>query len=215
VNIPPNISCKTRIFNSVKFISFLSLALAAGVYAETIPAGTIIPVRTVDTIDAHDSGTGRVYAGVVSSDVLDTDAPVAIPRGSDVEMMVRDIGHHEISLDLDAIVVNGRRYGVATYDVTESGGRKDGIGANGRTGKFIGGGALFGTIIGAVAGGGKGAGIGALAGGSAGAIGQVATRGKRVRVPSESVLTFQLRAPLALAGDLGYSRDGRHYHPEK
>ncbi len=111
------------------------------------------------------------------------------------------------------MVVGGKRYSVVSYDVTRSGDQKDGIGANGQTGKFLGGGALFGTILGAVAGGGKGAGIGALAGGAAGAIGQVATRGRRVRVPAESVLTFQLQQPLNLAADPGYMRDGRHYHP--
>jgi len=71
---------------------------------------------------------------------------------------------------------------------------------------------LFGTILGAVAGGGKGAGIGALAGGAAGAIGQLATRGKRERVPAESVLTFQLQQPLAVAPERGYTRGGQHYH---
>ena len=115
--------------------------------------------------------------------------------------------------DLDAVVVNGQRYSVTTYDVTRSGDQKDGIGANGRTGKFVGGGALFGTLLGAVAGGGKGAAIGALAGGAAGAGGEMATRGRRVRVPAESLLTFQLQQPLSLAKDGGYTRDGQHYHP--
>jgi hypothetical protein len=96
--------------------------------------------------------------------------------------------------------------------VTRDGEHKDGVGVNKRTGTFVGGGALFGTLLGAVAGGGKGAAIGALAGGAAGAAGQLATRGKRVRVPAESVLTFQLQRPLTLAVDPGYMRDGHHYH---
>ena len=126
-----------------------------------------------------------------------------IPRGSDVELMVRDTGNHTLSLDLDAIVIKGTRYSVVTYDVTEHGENKDGVGANGRTAKFVGGTALFGTILGAVAGGGKGAGIGALAGGAAGAIGQSATRGSKVHVPAETVLTFQLQQPLNIAPDKG------------
>ena len=181
--------------------------------AETIVAGTTIPVRTNDTIDARDAGEGRVYSGVVDRDVLDNDNRIAIRRGSDVELMVRDLGHHTLALDLDAVVVEGKRYSVVTYDVTRDGDQKDGVGVNKRTGKFIGGGALFGTILGAVAGGGKGAGIGALAGGAAGAVGQLATRGKRVRVPAESVLTFQLQQPLAVAPERGYTRGGQHYHP--
>ena len=66
-----------------------------------------------------------------------------------------------------------------------------------------------------MAGGGKGAGIGALAGGAAGAIGQTVTRGSKVHVPAETVLTFQLEQPLRLAPDNGYMKDGRHYHPER
>jgi hypothetical protein len=189
--------------------------MIGALHAETIPAGTVIPVRTNDIIDARDSDRGRVYSGEVSRDVLDHHNDIAIPRGADVELMVRDTGHHTLAVDLDAIVVNGKRYSVATYDVTRSGDEKDGVGANRRTAKFAGGGALFGAIVGAVAGGGKGAGIGALAGGAAGAVGQMATRGKRVRVPAESVLTFQLQQPLDLAPDPGFTRDGQHYHPQR
>jgi hypothetical protein len=47
----------------------------------------------------------------VDRDVLDDNNRVAIPRGSDVELMVRDIGHHTLALDLDALVVRGKRYG--------------------------------------------------------------------------------------------------------
>jgi hypothetical protein len=193
----------------------LVLAMITALHAETIPAGTVIPVRTNDIIDARDAEGGRVYSGAISRDVLDRDNNIVIPHGADVELMVRDIGHHTLALDLDAIVVNGKRYSVEAYDVTRSGDQKDGVGANGRTAKYVGGGALFGTIIGAVAGGGKGAGIGALAGGAAGAVGQMATRGKQVRVPAESVLTFQLKQPLELAPDPGFTRDGQHYHPER
>jgi len=191
----------------------LGLFSVVGLRAETIAAGTTIPVRTDDLIDARNAGDGRVYPGVVDRDVFDGHNRIAIPRGSDVELMVRDIGHHTLALDLDAVVVNGNRYSVTSYDVTRSGDKKDGFGANRRTGKFLGGGALFGTLLGAVAGGGKGAAIGALAGGAAGAVGQVATRGRRVHVPAESVLTFQLRQPLSLAPDPGYTRNGEHHHP--
>jgi hypothetical protein len=182
---------------------------------EMIAAGTTIPVRTNDAIDARDTANGRVYSGVVDHDVFDENNRIAIPRGSDVELMVRDVGHHTLALDLDAVIVEGKRYSVTTYDVTRDGDEKDGVGVNRRTGKFVGGGALFGTILGAVAGGGKGAGIGALAGGAAGAVGQLVTRGKRVHIPAESVLTFQLQQPLTLAPDRGHMRDGQHYHPPR
>jgi hypothetical protein len=199
---------------SNKLLLGLSLALCsiAGTRAETIAAGTTISVRTNDAIDAREARDGRVYSGIVDLDVVDGDNRVVIPRGSDVELMVRQVDRHTLALDLDAVVVHGERYGVTTYGVTRDGEQKDGVGVNKRTGTFVGGGALFGTLLGAVAGGGKGAAIGALAGGAAGAAGQLATRGKRVRVPAESVLTFQLQQPLTVAVDSGYIRDGHHYH---
>jgi hypothetical protein len=49
-----------------------------------------------------------------------------------------------------------------------------------------------GAVIGAIAGGGKGAVIGAGAGGAAGAGAEEVTKGQRVKVPSETRLTFVL-----------------------
>ena len=50
----------------------------------------------------------------------------------------------------------------------------------------VGGGAVLGTLIGAIAGGGKGTAIGAVARAGAGAGTQVLTRGKTVKVPAET-----------------------------
>ena len=72
---------------------------------------------------------------------------------------------------------------------------------------------MLGSIIGAIAGGGKGAAIGAAAGAAAGAGTQTLTRGRFVRVPRESLLTFRLEHPLEIGvADTGFMRDGRHYH---
>lgn len=65
---------------------------------------------------------------------------------------------------------------------------------------MVGGGAALGTLIGAVAGGGKGAAIGAITGAAGGAAIQVLTRGKEVNVPAETVLTFRLDQPWRLEG---------------
>jgi hypothetical protein len=61
-----------------------------------------------------------------------------------------------------------------------------------KTAKVAGGTAAVGAIIGAIAGGGKGAAIGAGAGAGAGAVTQIATKGGAIKVPAETVLTFQL-----------------------
>jgi hypothetical protein len=136
-------TCSIFLPYEVFFGLCFALYAVSGIHAETIAAGTTIDVRTNGVIDARDAGNGRVYSGQVDRDVFDRDNRVAIPRGSDVELMVRDIGHHTLALDLDGVVVNGKRYSVTTYDVTRDGEQKDGVGANRRTGKFVGGGALF------------------------------------------------------------------------
>ncbi len=56
----------------------------------------------------------------------------------------------------------------------------------------------MGAIIGAIAGGGKGAAIGAAAGGAAGAGAEVVTKGQRVKIPSETILTFVTENPAHL-----------------
>jgi len=198
-------------------LSAVALAMSFGLAAQssdTVPVGTSVTVRTNDTIDTRNPSDGRIFTGVVDRDVLDNSGRVAIPRGSNAELIVRNIGDHESTLDLESISVNGRRYIVSTSDESVTAERKDGLGKNSRTGKYVGGGAAIGAIIGAIAGGGKGAAIGAATGGAAGAGAQVLTRGKDVRVPAESLVTFRLDQPLRIgrSDTREYDRDGRHYH---
>ena len=63
---------------------------------------------------------------------------------------------------------------------------------------MIGGGAGLGAIIGGLAGGGKGALIGGLAGAGAGTAASAYTGNKDVIIPSESVVTFTLTAPVSV-----------------
>lgn len=184
---------------------------------DSIPAGTQIRVRTNQAIDARDRANGRVYTGTVDRDVTAQNGTVVIPRGSNAELIVNNAGNNELSVDLESISVNGRRYMVPAEAYDKS--RGDGLGKNTRTAKYVGGGAALGAIIGAIAGGGKGAAIGAAAGGGAGAGTQVLTRGKEVRVPAESILTFRLEQPFQMGTgnygrDNGYDRDGNHYHDD-
>ena len=194
-------------------LSYVSPAVSQGRYGalSRLEAGTTIPVRTTEDIKTNHAD-GEVYRGVVDNDVLDNRGNVAIPRGSDVEMVVRQSSNNQLVLDLDSVSINGRRYGLETDETTVNSQRKEGIGANERTAKYVGGGALLGAVIGAIAGGGKGAAIGAGAGAAAGAGTQILTRGSHVNVPEETLLTFRLQEPLRTAFDSGYSYQGRHYH---
>jgi hypothetical protein len=188
----------------------LSLCITTGANAQvggTIDSGTTIMVRTNQDINASNSD-GRAFSGVVDQDVMNRRGEVAIPRGSDVELVVRNVSNNEVALDLNAVTVNGQRYAIDTQNNVVTSERKEGIGANKRTGKYVGGGAVIGAIIGAIAGGGKGAAIGAGVGAGAGAGAQVLTRGKSVSVPAESLLTFRLQQPLQ-TGDAA-SSDSRY-----
>ncbi len=173
-----------------------------------ISSGTQIQVRTDQSIEVKNSDQMyQTFPASVSEDVLDSSGQVVIPRGSRAELEVVSSGNNSdnMTLDLRSVTVRGRRYDINAEGTSSAGTTKNGgIGINKRTGKYVGGGALAGTIIGAIAGGGKGAAIGAIAGGAAGAGAQVLTRGKALNVPAETQLTFRLNEELPLSQ---YTRD--------
>jgi hypothetical protein len=189
-------------------LSVLCVVDVAGAQApRAIEAGTTISVRTTETIDADESD-GRVFLGVVDQDVRNRNGTVAIPAGSDVELVVKNISDDELAVDLDAVIVASRRYGIDAEGNTITAEKREGIGVNKRTGKYVGGGALLGAVIGAIAGGGKGAAIGAGAGAAAGAGAQVLTRGRSVNIPAETLLTFRLQQPLRTrSADTSFNRN--------
>src|SRR5438876_10371899 len=187
----------------------LNVFAAVALFAESdrVAAGTEVTVRTNESIDGNSPSDYRVYTATIDRAVTDRDGRVLIPRGSQAELILRDADSNNVVLDLESITVNGERLSVdsSTAKVFAEGG-KEGVGANKRTGKYVGGGAVIGAIIGAVAGGGKGAAIGAVTGAGAGGVGQTVTRGGQVRVPSESLLTFRLDRCLMIGGpDTGYN----------
>jgi len=167
---------------------------------DVIPAGTTIVVRTNERIDVKSADSVATYTGIVERDIVAADGHVAIPRGSNADLVVRRLTGDELAIDLDSVSAAGRRFRVSAQETLERGTRKQGLGVNQRTGKYVGGGALIGTVLGAIAGGGRGATIGAASGAAAGAGAQVLTRGRTVRIPAESVLTFQLEKGLSVEG---------------
>jgi len=188
----------TRAARTLLLIS--SMVVAPYIVAQsgrTIPSGAEIKVRTDQAITADSASVGRTFTSTVSQDVKDSSGNVAIPKGSQAVLAaVQGDKQNEVALDLQSVTVNGRSYALSSGGVTTSG--KEGVGKNKRTAKYVGGGALAGTLIGALAGGGKGAAIGAIAGGAAGAGAQTLTKGGKVNIPAESELSFKLAQDLQM-----------------
>jgi hypothetical protein len=171
-----------------------------------LPVGTRVSVRTEETIDSGKAVEGQTFAAGVTQSVRDAAGATVIPRGANAQIIITSASKgdrfakaSDLGLDLKSVSVEGRRYRVSTVDLTQRG--KEGLGANKRTAQYSGGGAALGAIIGAIAGGGKGAAIGAGAGAGAGAVTQVVTKGGSIKVPAETILTFQLDKPLRIVAE--------------
>jgi hypothetical protein len=170
----------------------------------TIPAGTRISVRTIDSIDSAKNHPGDRFQASLE-EPLTVDGIVVAPKGADVYGRLAEskksgtfTGRSELQLELTGIVVNGQTVPVATGDY-ELQGKSRGS----STAKRTIGGAAVGGIIGAIAGGGKGAGIGAAVGGGAGAGSEIITKGDQVRVPGETPLDFTLQQDVTISNPRG------------
>jgi hypothetical protein len=194
-------SCSQRTTTGADRLAvYVPTAAAPGV----IPAGTTIAVRTNERIDTEQPVQGRTYEAQVTRAIVGSQNDVLVPEGSMAQLRVvrleqpGTVGTGELSLALHSLTVGGRTYNVDSMPVEVEG--EEGLGANRRTATMVGGGAALGTLIGAVAGGGSGAAIGAAVGAAGGAAAQVLTRGDHIRIPPETVLTFQTDQRLRLQG---------------
>ncbi len=186
-------------------LPLLLVSVAALAQTRMLPKGTEVKVRTDTAIPASPQ-LGATYAATVSDDVTDSTGAVAIPRGSRAQLVAEHAPNgKDVLLDLRSVTLEGRR-----YDLTSAGGKSEGtgsLGANKRTAKYVGGGAVVGAILGGLLGGGKGAAIGAIAGGGAGAGAQVYT-GRKKGIPAETALTYKLAQNLTLQAVAARSSKG-------
>lgn len=165
----------------------------------TVPAGTRILVRTVDSIDSSKQGAGYRFQATLETN-LQAEGRVVAPRGTTVYGRVEQAksagrfkGKSALSLELTDIVINGNAYPLLSslYGVK-------GKGEGSNTAKKVFGGAGLGAIIGAIAGGGRGAAIGAAIGGVTGTTMAASRKGRQVMVPSETLIEFRLEQPAQL-----------------
>jgi hypothetical protein len=162
----------------------------------TLPTGTSLVIRMIEPVDSETNRVGQTFRASLDQPVM-LDGETLIPRGADAVVKLVDAkdsgkmtGRSELTLSLQSVSFNGRFVDINTQTINkESGSQGE------KTAKTAGGTAAVGAIIGAIAGGGKGAAIGAGAGAAAGAGSQVILGGQRVRIPSETRLTFILDNP--------------------
>jgi len=165
----------------------------------TVPAGTRILIRMIDSIDSSKQKAGFRFTASLETN-LQVDDVVVAPRGTMVygrlaaaQSSGRMKGSSQLTLELTDIMIKGTAYPLltSTYEVK-------GKGEGGNTAKKVVGGAGLGALIGGIAGGGKGAGIGALAGAAGGTAIAASKKGQQLSIPSESLLEFRLQQPASL-----------------
>ena len=165
----------------------------------TIPAGTEISVRMIDSVDAKTAHENETFHASIDSPVV-VDKQTVLPKGADVYLKVVRVssageikGQSNLQVALDRIMLGKNSYPVDT-NVYETSGAPQGQKTvrNGAVG------AAIGAAIGAIAGGRKGAVIGAGAGGGAG-VGTAVLTKDDVRIESETRLVFTLTNPMNVA----------------
>jgi hypothetical protein len=164
-----------------------------------LAAGTSFVVRMIDSVDSERNRVGQTFRASMDQPVY-VNGQQVIPRGTEVVVNLVDskesgkiAGRSSLTLNLVSVRINGRMVDINTQSVTQTSGSR-----GARTAKMGVGGAGLGAAIGAIAGGGKGAAIGAGAGAGAGVGAEVLTKGQRVRIPSETRVTFILDVPVSI-----------------
>lgn len=165
----------------------------------TIPAGDRLSVRTTDAIDSGKASVGQTFRASLDAPLV-SEGRVIVPAGAPATLQIQSVqaagrikGSSELSVQATSIEYRGK-----TYEVNSSTYADAGKARGKQTAVKTGVGAAAGAVIGAIAGGGKGAAIGSAAGGGAGFGWNALTHGEQVKIPSETVLTFKLAAPLTL-----------------
>jgi hypothetical protein len=160
----------------------------------------------IDSVDSSVNQIGDTFHASLENALVVGNTVVA-PQGADAYgklTQAKDAGKisggAELTLELTGIRIGDKIVPLDSTDYNVAG-----KGRGTQSAQRIGGGAVIGTIIGAIAGGGKGAAIGGVVGAGAGTAVQVSTHGQSVRVPSETLLEFRLQqdvsAPIANAGN--------------
>ena len=165
----------------------------------TVPAGTAVSVRMVDSLDSETAQAGDTFRATLNAPI-DLGGNIVVPADADVVGRVIEVksagrfkGEALLTIELTRLRYNGQSYAITTAPWTkELRGRGKGTAAK------VGGGAALGAIIGGIAGGGKGAAIGTVVGGGAGATAQGVSKQKQITLEPETLLSFRLDEPVSV-----------------
>ena len=166
----------------------------------TVPAGTVLLIRTNDFLSTDRNQVGDSFTAVldqpliVSGWVVAQRGQILVGKVKDVRKAGRIKGTSELGVELtDITIVDGRQLPILTELWKASGGT-----SRGQDAATIGTTTGLGALIGAAADWGTGAAIGAGAGAAAGIGAVLLTRGRPTILEPETPLSFRLVDPLTI-----------------
>lgn len=165
----------------------------------SVPAGSVLAVRLLDTLSSHDSTTGQDFAATIDEDVS-AHGRIAIPAGSVVRGEVTEArppksvgGRARLSLDFETLELpNGEEH---TIDARFA---RSGRSETPKDAAIIGGSTLAGAVLGEAVDDDDGGVIGGIVGGLAGTAAAIKTKGKPVVLPSGSLLYIELTSAVTV-----------------
>lgn len=169
----------------------------------TLNQGTYVTVRINQWLSSDRNQKGDTFTGNLEQPVV-VDGFVVAQRGQAVYGRVTEAqragrveGTSRLGVELTQLtLVDGDQLPVQSQMI-----RQNGPTSVGRDAAAVGGTTALGAVIGAGVGWGRGAAIGAGAGAAVGVLGVLLTRGRPTVIYPESVLTFQVQAPVDIATD--------------
>ena len=168
----------------------------------TLPAGTLLQLRTSEPVDSKRAKAGEPVQFMVIQDVT-MGGVLAIPRGAVVHGVIAEHknvgsgsmgGSSSLALALTSLDLGGRNYPLESDQFK--------VKAPNKAGQTVGSaltGGVIGTIIGCAVGRGAGCAIGDGAGVAGGTALGAAEPGYRAWIPAEALVTFHIAAPITVA----------------
>ena len=175
----------------------------------TLPAGTVISVRTTQWLFSDKNHPGDIFSATLDQPVM-ANGWVVARRGQTVlgrvdvaQKASQGNGASRLGLELTELtLVDGERLPVSTQ-MQQAAPSPYSQAPPGRNAATIATTTVLGTIVGAAIGRGVGAAIGAGLGATAGAAVVLSARGRPISIAPETMLTFQLLSPLAISTEKG------------